>query len=452
MSPSSWIGPAASDDRSRPVGGDSVPSGSVSTGSSSNGLAGGGQLVTPNPPYGDDRNPDPRLVPPVIGDAGGQGIYEEDRVPDPTLFPWYNDPQRVIPLRIRASEAMTGRFILGVGVNSDSGLMGSIIVDEQNFDWRRWPRSWADIVSGRAWRGDGQRFRLEAAPGTQVQRYLFNFEEPYFLDTEISFAGSGQYYTRYYRDWDEERLGGRLGLGYHFNYALTGSVAFRGEQVTLFGLPNLAPQELLDAKGASGVYGFSVRLAHDTRDSPYLSTVGHFFEVGFEQVIGTYAYPQINLDMRKYFCVHEEPDGKGRHVISLNSRFGWTGDDTPIYANYFIGGFSSLRGFDFREAVPRDPASGVYVGGKFMMLASIEYLFPITADEMLRGVFFCDSGTVEPSIDDWTDKYRVSPGFGLRITIPAMGPAPLALDFGFPVSKEDTDGIRVFNFSMSWLR
>ena len=44
------------------------------------------------------------------------------------------------------------------------------------------------------------------------------------------------------------------------------------------------------------------------------------------------------------------------------------------------------------------------------------------------------------------DDFRVSPGFGLRITVPAMGPAPIALDFAFPVLKADTDDTEVFSF------
>ena len=78
----------------------------------------------------------------------------------------------------------------------------------------------------------------------------------------------------------------------------------------------------------------------------------------------------------------------------------------------------------------------VAVGGQFGMLASAEYMFPITADDMLRGVVFCDTGTVEPTISNWSNNYRVAPGFGLRITVPAMGPAPIALDFAFPVVYE----------------
>ncbi len=92
--------------------------------------------------------------------------------------------------------------MLGVAVNSDAGLFGQILLDEQNFDWRRWPTSMEDVVSGRAWRGAGQRFRVEAMPGTQVQRYIASFQEPYLWDTPISFGVSGSYYDRRFRRLD----------------------------------------------------------------------------------------------------------------------------------------------------------------------------------------------------------------------------------------------------------
>ena len=58
-----------------------------------------------------------------------------------------------VDMNVVVSEAPTGRIMLGVAVNSDAGLMGQLMLDEQNFDWRRPPTSWEDIVSGRAWRG-----------------------------------------------------------------------------------------------------------------------------------------------------------------------------------------------------------------------------------------------------------------------------------------------------------
>src|SRR5256885_8869463 len=33
------------------------------------------------------------------------------------------------------------------------------------------------------------------------------------------------------------------------------------------------------------------------------------------------------------------------------------------------------------------------------------------------------------------NQFRAAPGFGLRITVPAMGPAPIALDLAFPVAN-----------------
>ena len=95
---------------------------------------------------------------------------------------------------------------------------------------------------------------------------------------------------------------------------------------------------------------------------------------------------------------------------------------------------------------PRDPVYGMGVGGDFQMLSTAQYLFPITADDMLRGVVFVDAGTVQPTINDWVDKVRVAPGFGLRISIPMMGPAPIALDFAFPISQQNGDQTQLFSF------
>jgi len=375
------------------------------------------------------------------------GIYSEDS-------PFFGggpdeDPLRDLDLRVQAMETTTGRLMFGVGVNSDAGLVGSVVVHEQNFDWTRFPRSFEDVRNATAWRGAGQDFRLELVPGTLVQRYMINFREPYLMDTAISLGLSGFYYDRRFREWSEQRLGGSVRLGYAFTHDLSGSLSFRGAKINVY--DPIVPvgsglTELDEVVGDNALYGFGARLAHDTRDNAFLPTEGHLFEASLEQVTGTFDYPRAEVDLRRYFLIHERPDGSGRHVLALSTRFGYTGDNTPIYDHYYAGGFSTLRGFDFRGASPRDPFFNVTIGGHFIMLAKIQYLFPITADDMLRAVVFCDTGTVEPTIDDWSDKYRIAPGFGLRITVPAMGPAPIALDFAFPMSTEPGDREEVFSF------
>jgi outer membrane protein insertion porin family len=363
-----------------------------------------------------------------------------------------NEPYVVVD--VDAEETQTGRLMIGAGVNSNAGLVGNIVIDEQNFDILRLPRSWDDIKNGTAFRGAGQRFRIEAAPGTQLQRYMATFQEPYLFDTRIGLSLSASYYTRFFYDWAEARTGGRVGLGYQFQFApdLSVNAGFRGESVDVFNPRVLAP-DVVDMLGTNAVYGFSAGLVHDTRDSPFLPTQGHLATAEFEQVIGTFQYPRAIMEARQYFLLNERPDGSGRHVLSLGSVLGYSGPDTPAYDNFFAGGYNTIRGFVFRGASPRQAGPNgqlAIVGGPFQWLNTIEYMFPITADDTLRGVVFTDVGTVESNVA--INNMRVAPGVGLRITLPAMGPAPIALDFAVPVAYAPYDSKQLFSFFVGFAR
>ena len=206
--------------------------------------------------------------------------------------------------------------------------------------------------------------------------------------------------------------------------------------------------------GIKSVYGFSAGIIHDTRDSPFLPTQGHLLTFEFEQVIGSFQYPRGVLEGRQYFLVNQRPDGSGRHVLSIGSVLGISGPDTPAYDNFYAGGYNTLRGFAFRGASPtqQNPITGAIatVGGPFQWLNTIEYMFPITADDSLRGVVFTDFGTVESNVS--INQMRVAPGAGLRITVPAMGPAPIALDFAFPVVYDPLDSKQLFSFFVGFAR
>ena len=172
--------------------------------------------------------------------------------------------------------------------------------------------------------------------------------------------------------------------------------------------------------------------------------------VSFEQVFGEFSFPRFEADYAQYFMLRERPDGSGRHTLALTMKYGMMGSDAPIFEHYFAGGFSSLRGFTFRGAGPIDTT--VRVGGRMQFLGSLEYFFPLTADDMIKGVAFCDFGTVEQDLKFVKDDFRVAPGFGLRVNVPALGPAPLAFDFAFPIAYQDTDDRQVFSFYVGFAR
>ncbi|OYP28997.1 BamA/TamA family outer membrane protein [Rhodopirellula sp. MGV] len=369
--------------------------------------------------------------------------------------PVYTPNVRTADLLINGFPARTGRIMLGGAVNSDAGVTGQITIDERNFDISRWPRSFSDLFSGTAFRGAGQTFRLEAAPGSVFDRYSLQFADPnLFGYLPISFSASGFLYDRRFNDWDEERLGAKVSLGYRITPDLSLAVGVGGQNVDIsrLRLPGVSAE--LDALvGDNELYTGNITLTHNTRDNPIQPSEGHYFQFKFEEAFGDFDYARFELEYRTYWLLAERADGSGKQTISYSTQFGYSGDDTPIFEHFFAGGYATLRGFNFRGAGPvAGGRNGIQVGGQFEWLNSVEYMFPITADDAFRGVLFCDFGTVEESVKLDSDTFRVSPGVGFRVAIPALGPAPLAFDFAFPVNKGEFDDERMFSFYMSLIK
>ncbi len=436
--------------------------------------------VLPDPYAGSAPNASPYAASPPVGygapgtyQAPGQDSYGSTIAPGamgipqtaestlapgafPTMDPSaeFTSPtykERVAPIDVYVQEARTGRVMLGGSVNSNLGLSGQLTIDERNFDYRSIPRSWDDVASGRAFRGGGQNLRVELMPGTLVQRYTVNWtERNLFGYLPYSLSIGGFFFTRQYQDWTEQRLGGRVALGYEITKDLSLSGELRPEDVKIFSPRVTGVNQLDRVLGSNDLYTARARLAHDTRDSPFMSTQGHLLELIYDQVFGEFNFPRVAVNYNRYFLIRERPDQTGRQTLASTWKFGYSGADTPIFENYFAGGYNTLRGFRFRGASP--VVNTVQVGGRFMFLGSLEYVFPLTADEMLRGVAFVDYGTVEQDVTLKSSDFRVAPGFGLRIAVPALGPAPLAFDFAVPVNKADGDQTQIFSFFMGLTR
>jgi outer membrane protein insertion porin family len=368
---------------------------------------------------------------------------------DPILegSPYRNQFQAVPPgwidIDVNAAEGRTGRLMFGAGVNSDAGIVGSFVWDESNFDIFRPPTSFADIIEGRAWRGGGQRFRAEAAPGDQVSRYAISWTDPYFMYTDYSFGVSGFYFNRYYPDWREDRVGGRISLGRQWTPEWSTGLALRLEEVKLKNPTTPTDPTIARDLGSNFLSTLRGNVTHDTRDQAIMPSEGHYVDLAYEQAFNEYTYPRAEGEFRQYFTLFNRPDGSGRQVLTLAGNLGWSGDDTPVFERYYAGGFQSFRGFAFRGVTPRG-AGNAGIGGTFQALGTIEYRVPVTADDMINVVAFTDFGTVEQEVT--LDNFRATAGFGLRVVIPAMGPVPLAFDFAFPIKSQDIDDERVFSF------
>lgn len=349
---------------------------------------------------------------------------------------------------VKVEETRTGSLMLGAGINSDSGFMGSIVLNERNFDLFRLPTSWADFMEGKAFRGAGQELRIEAQPGPYLQRYSISVREPFLFDQPYSLLTSAYYRDRVFDEYTEGRVGGRINLGHQFTKELGGSVGIRMENVNVSNIAFGAPADYTDAYGANTVIAPGVSVYWDRRDSFLRPTEGGKLEFSYEQVFGTNTFPIFNIEGSHYFTLWQRPDGSGKHVLAFRSQASWAGSNAPVYERFFGGGYMSIRGFEFRGVGPN--TNGFMTGGTFQFMNSMEYQLPIRANDNLYLVGFLDTGTVERnfSIHD----YRVSAGVGMRITVPMMGPVPIALDFGFPIVRAQSDRTQLFSFWIGMYR
>jgi outer membrane protein assembly complex protein YaeT len=349
---------------------------------------------------------------------------------------------------VNVEEDNTGSLLFGVGVNSDAGLSGSIVLNEHNFDITRWPTSLEDALSGNAWRGGGQELRLEAVPGTQVSRYTAAFREPFLFNSPYSLGVNAYYYTHTFNEDDESRLGGRVTVGRKLNEYWTVNGSLRVENVGIHNVSPFAPPAYQQVVGNNLLVGLRAGVTYDDRDSFLRPTKGQLLDISWEQVTGDNNYPLVNVDFNKYFTVWQRADGTGRHVIALHSAVGWAGTTTPVYERFYAGGFRSIRGFEFRGVGP--DINGFKVGGDFLLLNSLEYQIPVKANDSIMLVGFIDSGTVEQRVE--IKDYRVTAGFGARVVVPMLGQVPIALDFGFPIVKGPRDNDQVFSFWLGFFR
>lgn len=349
-------------------------------------------------------------------------------------------------LLVTVQETHTGSLLFGLGVNSDAGLTGSIVLNERNFDITRIPTSFDDFTSGRAFRGAGQEFRLEAVPGLQLQRYTASWREPFLFDSPYSLSVSAYYYDRAFNEDLESRYGSRITIGRRLNERWSVAGSARIENVGIRNVSFFAPTDYTSVIGDHFALGLRGGVTRDTRDSYLRPTSGSILEAGYEQVLGSFTYPLVTVEGSKFFTTYQRADGSGKHVLAFRSQFGFAGSNTPVYDRFFAGGFRSIRGFQFRGIGPQQ--NGFFTGGDFMWLNSTEYQIPILANDSLYVVGFVDSGTVEQDVR--LTNYRVTAGGGLRISIPMLGPVPIALDFGYPIVQAPGDRRQIFSFWMGF--
>ncbi len=352
---------------------------------------------------------------------------------------------------VEVEEASTINFLIGGGISTDSGVVGSVTIENRNFDLFDWPRSFGEFIRGQAFRGAGQRFRIQAEPGTEVSQFRIDFEEPYLLDMPVRLGLSAYLFQRDRGPYDEQRIGTTASLGRRFESGLLEGWAVEGalrlEGIDIDDVDALASRQIRDVKGNHTLTSLKGTIVRDTTDSRMLPSEGYRLSFSWEQVGalgGDFSFGKPTASAAWYKTLRTDIFER-KSILAVRGDVGYITGDAPVFERFYAGGFGSIRGFDFRGVTPRAGIFDDPVGGDFIVLTGAEYSFPLYS-KTLRGVTFIDMGTVEE--DFGITSWRVAVGFGFRLHLDFFGPVPLVFDFGFPIADDDDDSTRVFNFSI----
>ncbi|MBX3394776.1 MAG: outer membrane protein assembly factor BamA [Phycisphaerae bacterium] len=351
---------------------------------------------------------------------------------------------------VTLEESDTTSILFGVGVTSNSGLVGSVSIEQRNFDIFDKPRSAKEFFRGRSFRGAGQTMRLVFEPGTELNRGRIEFREPYLFDRDIGMGLALYLFERGRDEFDEQRIGFTPSFDKRWKEGpLKGwavEAAFRFEQIQIGDTDRFTAKEIRDDRGGNWLTTVKGSIVRDTTDSRWLPSEGDRLQLSLEQagvMGGDHTFTKALANYDRYFTLKTDVFGR-KHILQFGATAGQIFGDAPTFEVFRAGGIGSIRGFAFWGVSPRAGLRDDRVGGDFLLLTNAEYSFPLIG-KTVRGATFLDMGTVER--DFGVHSWRAAVGFGARIYVKYFGPIPLAFDFAFPIAEEDDDDRQIFNFS-----
>ncbi len=180
-------------------------------------------------------------------------------------------------------------------------------------------------------------------------------------------------------------------------------------------------------------YG-SATFIRDKRNDTFNPESGYFFSLALER-----AYPLLNTESNffKLFTKFQYFYPLAANVSFYTTlRWGLASGTVPVPERFFAGGSNSFRGEPFERLGPKDPESGLPVGGKAIFLLNMEARFLLIGKfPNLYGAVFYDVGNVFPEMREFNFlELSQAVGMGLRYRTPL---GPIRFDIGWNLNPRD---------------
>ena len=332
-----------------------------------------------------------------------------------------------INLDVKVEEAPTGAVTFGVGYSTIESVVGSASVSDRNLF------------------GLGYAGSLRASLGFKTQNVRLSLTDPYFLGTRYA-AGIDLYHERVeiFSSYNYRITGGDIRFGRELTDALRIDASYKLETIDVYNVADDASVYIKDQKGTSLTSAISITPSIDTRDDYFNPRRGGKHSLLIQNAggpLGGDNYFVKMLGQTSWFFPLPLYS-----TLNLRAQAGlispYSGKKLPIYEKFFVGGISTVRGFEYGMAGPRD-SNDEAIGGKKMVAFNAELIFPISRELGLRGAIFFDVGK---GFDKWSDMtpLRIGVGPGIRWYSPF---GPIHIDFGFNPNPKRGEKGHVLDFT-----
>lgn len=349
-------------------------------------------------------------------------------------------PQQVEPdkvdLNVKVKEKPTGQFSIGGGFSTLDKLVAIADITEGN-------------LGGNGWLG-----RIRGQLGQQRSLGLITFRNPYVNDSYNALQLDVYRTMTNYISYFESKSGVSATWSRWLSEYVNGSVSLFGEQLTYrdpeVGLcPDLIPL-ICGQLGSQSSTGIRTSIFRDTRDYYLDPRTGWRFSLGADY--GTPALGGSNHFYKLYADVIKYTPLIYDTRFSIHVRYGQTegigGRPIPLTERFFVGGINTMRGFVFGRAGPVTP-NGSLLGSAKELIFNNDFIFTISSEAKLNGVFFFDYGN---GFDDnepvQLNKLRSAVGFEARWISPF---GPLRAAYGINLDPRPTERMGVFEFTIGSL-
>lgn len=331
-----------------------------------------------------------------------------------------------IDLIVEVKETQTGTIGGGIGYGSSDGFLINAYLSEANIF------------------GSGVRASVDVERSDKELSGSISLSNPRIFDSKYSLAGSIYRKDYDYYDYDTITTGVTLTVGRKIGRYTSIYLKYILENAEYDNIDST----LLDSKYARNLED-SIKsslvpsITFNNTDDYFLPRRGISASTSFE-FAGAGGDQEFLKSITKFSIFHGLEDSFGYDLIlRYKAQFGYMdlSGYTPYNEKLYLGGVSSLRGYESNSIGPKNE-NGALTGGTMYFANSVEASFPLVERIKMRGAIFFDYGMIG---EDGFDEKRASTGVAIEWISPL---GPISLIFAKALEEKSGDRTSAFEFTM----